>query len=529
MKRKKGLRIWGLSVISLLLLFAVACSNTATTANEPMAEPSGGKVSEGKPVKLRWLLAGPGKQADSDKVWAEFNKRLSQYLPNTTVEFEAIDLAKFEEKFKLVAASGENYDIAWTGYKNSLPDNVKRGAFLPLDELLEKSAPELKEALPDYMWEKMKFDGKIYAVPAYQQTWDTNVGIKLHKSLAEKFALDTGKLEETLASNEFITQEIYDQLGDYLQKLKDNNELRKGVSVETTAWLADKGTSSLYKDFVIAREDQSGKILLKYERPEYKMMIGNHAEWFKKGFIRKDVLSIQDRRADEKKEDGYVLYVTTQYNADPEFPQVSTNDMDSSSFGYPVISVPVTPKSYYIPSGDVSTHNAISASSNNPERAIQLLSLLYSEEGKDLYNLLVWGLEGVHYNKVSENRIETIDYVGQGTMSSKYGQWKWTIGNTFHSWLTQADADGLGEYVLASMNKAKVSPLVDFKINIEPVKNELAYIDAIVKEYNLSLYSGAVDNYEQRYQEFMDKLKKAGSDKVKEEFQKQINEYLSNK
>jgi putative aldouronate transport system substrate-binding protein len=44
----------------------------------------------------------------------------------------------------------------------------------------------------------------------------------------------------------------------------------------------------------------------------------------------------------------------------------------------------------------------------------------------------------------------------------------------------------------------------------------------------LSLQSGALPDYDKKYAEFIDKMKKAGSDKVIAEYQKQLDEYVKN-
>ncbi|MNI76196.1 hypothetical protein D3C73_1324090 [compost metagenome] len=150
-------------------------------------------------------------------------------------------------------------------------------------------------------------------------------------------------------------------------------------------------------------------------------------------------------------------------------------------------------------------------------------------KGKDLYNLLVWGLEGTHYKKTTDTRIETIGYAGQGTADAKYGLYKWAMGNVANSFETQADAEGYIKLFQEVNNKAIKSPVLGFKPNPETVKTQIAQVQAVVKEYALGLRSGALPDYEHRYKEFIDKMKKAGSDKVIVEYQKQLDEYVKSK
>ena len=62
---------------------------------------------------------------------------------------------------------------------------------------------------------------------------------------------------------------------------------------------------------------------------------------------------------------------------------------------------------------------------------MQLIGLMNTEKGKDLYNLLVFGIEGEHYTKVNDKEIQPIGYTSQPTSESPYGQYRFAIGNTF--------------------------------------------------------------------------------------------------
>ena len=70
---------------------------------------------------------------------------------------------------------------------------------------------------------------------------------------------------------------------------------------------------------------------------------------------------------------------------------------------------------HYIPYAASASNTAISINSKHPERAMQLIGLMNTEKGKDLYNLLVFGIEGEHYTKVNDKEIQPIGYTSQPT------------------------------------------------------------------------------------------------------------------
>ena len=194
----------------------------------------------------------------------------------------------------------------------------------------------------------------------------------------------------------------------------------------------------------------------------------------------------------------------------------------TKKFGYPILSFPLF-QDLCIPAERPSTSMGIPATAQDPVRSIKLLELLNTEKGKDLYNLLVFGIEGTHYKKVSETEIEWLDAAAPGaSIDNRYGYDAWAIGNTFNAYDTQYDTPGWKEYIKEEVNgTAKMCPLIGFSMDTAPIKLELAQYNAIMKEYEYLKY-GANDNYKELLEERNQKLKKSGSDKIVEEARKQV-------
>ena len=68
-----------------------------------------------------------------------------------------------------------------------------------------------------------------------------------------------------------------------------------------------------------------------------------------------------------------------------------------------------------------------------------------------------------------------------------------------------------------------------FTLDIEPIKNELKQIDAVVGEYAGILKTGAAEDPQNMYNVFVEKLIRAGDDKVIAEITRQIDEWRSSK
>ncbi len=497
---------------TVLLLLTAVTIFAGCTKMTTKSQNSNDKVS------LKWVFMGPGKQQDQEKVYAEFNERLKKYLTNTEVKFECYSSTEYAEKWKLMAAAGDEIDIAWTGYTLSIAEEVKKGAYLPLDDLIDKHAPTLKEELPKILFDKATYDGKIYMIPAYQMVTTMLPGMRLPIELANKYGLDTAKLQQVLISQPVLSEPFYSEFETFLEKVKKGGDIQKGIGVGSFEMLMSyKGIENLDAGFIIKKDDPSCKVYFFDELPEVKMYYEKLSQWYKKGYIRQDIQSVQNLRIDEGKKDGYIAWAHAYFK--------DIDKTETVRYGFPVTVIPAEDRNY-IPSGHTATGNAIARTSKNPERAIKLLELLNTENGKDIYNLLVYGIEGEHYNKVSDNKIETKYKTGSPSSSDAYGLQKWVMGNTFLSPETQIDPEGWNQYVKDLNETAEKSKLVGFKIDTSNIKVEVAQIKAISKEFKPTLRLGVAENVEELLNKHLEKSRNAGLEKVRAELQRQIDEYL---
>lgn len=172
---------------------------------------------------------------------------------------------------------------------------------------------------------------------------------------------------------------------------------------------------------------------------------------------------------------------------------------------------------------------AVSAYSKYPDQAFRVIEVINSEEGKDIYNLFAYGIEGKHYKVVDETTVEPIGYISQGDSSSPYGLWRWNTGNVKFAYaLTTENIKGelIDEVNLAPT--VKYATLTGFVPDTTEIETELAQLDTVFEEYK-SLNTGNLSDVEKSYAEYMEKAKKAGLEKVKKILQKQVDEFFANK
>ena len=68
------------------------------------------------------------------------------------------------KKMGIIINSRESYNLAFTcSWDNLYLGNVRKGAFLEIDKLLETKGKEIKSVIDERFWEGAKIDGKTYA------------------------------------------------------------------------------------------------------------------------------------------------------------------------------------------------------------------------------------------------------------------------------------------------------------------------------------------------------------------------------
>ncbi len=494
---------------------SVACILAATIMG---ALVSCGKQEEDDGnIRLKWVMPGPGIQNDSQLVWDEFNKRLQEYMPGVTVDFEIFPTADYSQQFMLMQTAGTTSDIA-NAYLLDFAKEVRNQTFMPIDEYSDILAGA-KEQIPEAVWDYMRVDGKLYGIPSYQMLC-VEQAIVVPAELAGKY-LDEEAFQAALWNKE-SKEPLWDEIEKFLEKCKEGGDLGYGFQWGTTV-RGSGYTNNLNYTYAIKDGDPEKKVVNIYTTDEEVSYAKRKAEWYKKGYIRKDALSAAD---DQKgKEGGYVMWQETasSFTAEKQL---------SAKYGMPVKTYFATNEdTWNMPIQYAALGNCIMTNSKHPEEAVKLLNLINSAEGKELYNLLVFGIEGKHYTKDSETRI-TVDYQALPDSSSPYGLYKWIVGNTKNAYEIQSEPEGYNDWVFDVQNAKAVTrapEFLGFSLDTSKISSKLAQISAVKAEYYPTLLVGATEDAEALFNEYKDKLNKAGEQEVIAEIQRQADEFLANK
>ncbi|KOS02603.1 ABC transporter substrate-binding protein, partial [Paenibacillus polymyxa] len=179
-KRKQRMSI----LIAVMVITALLAGCGGGSGNS--AQKANGEDDKSQKVQLQFYMLGDAPK-DLSTIEAEINKLAEKDL-NATVKFNYTTWTDWDQKYKLLLSSGQPIDLIFTADWTQYQAYAKKGAFLPLDDLLPKAAPALQKFVPQDMWDGVKIGGKIYTVPGTYKEYVTN-GFVWREDLREKYNL----------------------------------------------------------------------------------------------------------------------------------------------------------------------------------------------------------------------------------------------------------------------------------------------------------------------------------------------------
>ena len=518
-----------------------AADNTANTPEEqPAEQPEEPAEQPEEPAleqkTIQLMITGSGKQANSDKVWAAFNEQLQQYVPNTTVEFIDVSFDEYSEKFSQILASGEGVDLAWTGWLINKPQNIADGNLMPLDDLLAEYGQGIVDILGENVVEihRNAADGKLYYLPSWQGLVGDRRGWLVVTEIAE-LAGDTWIEDTEAALNKWRNnysedteafQAVLDQATKYLAAAKEAGKLGAGINTgRVFGWSMYNGTRSNPgvggAEIGIPFEDNTFTVIDGVASEHYKLYAKTMADWYKEGYIRSDIMSVDTSTLTMPK-NGEITDTTYVFSCDPYLTEAD-QDAVTADAGMDMTYLPVEENASLILGGD--TSYAIPYCADEPERAMMVLNAIYSQP--DLYNTLIYGIEGEDYTKNADGTITT-SYVGASpTADDSYGQLRHPEMD--HRLLQErAHQQRHRSQLLCGSGSAGSNRSGQPVPELHVRQNECrGYLREHPERLGPQIDNGvAGDNWEELYNNYMAARKDAGIEELVTEFQNQLNAYI---
>lgn len=447
---------------------------------------------------VTWYVPGT-MQSDINKVMDEVNKIAVPQI-GAKLKIEFFDESAYYEKISLCLASkSSDYDLCFVGFLNEYQNAVRKGSLLDLSEYIEEY-PSLKSSIPDYAWDMSKADGKIYGIPN-MQILATSLCWTFPQRLIDKYSINIDSIKNS------------DDVEPYLEIIKNSEPNLYPARIEwgPGTFKAPDFVEYFANSLVCVENDESGRLIAKatVDSEWYRKNVEKLNRWYKRGYIRKDIAAVNDDLID---------FYAGKYAAYIQKYKPGIEAQSDMSMNEEMVCVQIT-EPFVNSTATQSAMTGINKYSKNPEKAMEVINLVNTNP--EVYNLLCFGIEGEHYIKIGENKIKYIP-------DSKYApKAAWKFGNQFNAFTLEGESDDVWEQTEKINNNAKKSKIMGFTFNTEKINSELSECTAIKEEYP-AIENGSVDPKEY-FDEYRYKLKANGIDKIVQELQMQIDEFINAK
>lgn len=474
------------------LITSMLCICIAATALAGCGEKKTETVSSDDTIKVFTKLKN---RPDCALVSQELSKITSEKI-GTNVEFM---FGYDADKITLMLASNEQMDIGFDNLDTFI-DRVRQNAYVDITDMLKEKTPDLYNAIPEEFWEYTKIDGRNYAVPTYKEMGE-QWSLLVDKEIIEEHNIDISQINE-LKDAEVILEALKQH------PERSGYEILPDTTIHMNMALKEK-YDTVYNEFVVDRENPD-KIVHFMETQEYKDYVHLMRDWYEKGYIAKDITTRTDYESYHNTGDVGIIY--TQYQP---YSEIAFKD----SYNADLVAIHLTP----IVMSNTSMFGSlfgIYSKSKNVDKALKFLELWNTNP--DVKNMITYGIEGKHYDlingkaKIREGAFDL--YKMQNAIS----------GNMMISHILESEPDDKYEKYKEFNSKAIPAATLGFLPDMENISSKVGACANVISEYNPLLCCGAVDP-DQYLDKMLKALKNSGVDEVKQELQKQYDEWRSNK
>ncbi|MDQ6418037.1 ABC transporter substrate-binding protein [Paenibacillus sp. LHD-117] len=439
---------------------------------------------------------------DLAEVQNEMNKILADKI-GVQLKLVPIPSDSYNQQLNLMLLKNEPLDLFVTVTSDEINHMVLNWLLYPLADLLDSSGPDIKQAIGIPLLDSLKINGDIYSIPSVRD-WATSYGIIMRKDLADKHRIDPASIR-TMDDVEKALQTIKEREPGIVPIVPfQPSSIYSGLSGGTYDRLEDG--LGILPDY-----DNDLKVVNLYETDDYSNAINRIRSWYLAGYVAKDAAVSSDNGRELVRAGKAFSYFT------PIKPGVE--EQESRLTGKAMIAAPLT--SPTMTSSTIKLFGmSLSARSQHPQKAMELLNLLYSDSA--LLNLLNYGIEGKHYIKKTDQVIAYPPGVDSSDLGYSFHNYE--VGNQFISSIWETDDPDIWKKMNVFNQKAKKSKALGFSYDANPVGTEISAVQEVLDRYLSGLETGTLDPAE-TLPELQTALKAAGIDKIIAEKQKQLDEW----
>jgi len=516
-KKVRRLCLLFAAFLTVALMFG-ACGGGGQGSSGSSSSADSGTKTEDLPavedtldnVELLWYAFGFPDSATVEGLKAVTDKVNSIIQPQINATINLVLEPDLQEKMNVRIAANEYYDMVFSAFwLNDFYGHAARGAFADLNDALAKHGEYLFGSIPQAAWDAVNVNGKTLAVPSWRMAAG-NAAFLIRKDLADKYGFTPSR----------NTSKWQEDIETFLSLVRENDpQMTPMILYPDSAWASsiNAGYGYMGDRLVEVRVpgtlkagDSTLTVINEYETEDFKQFCIMMRKWRELGFLAED--SIVGDGAQQTADIQAGLVAAVQTANDPR--NIATTE---SNWGQEMLDIPQAAP-YMIGNMGAGSATAVGLNSKNVDRCVMLLSLINSDPV--LYNTFVYGVEGVHWNKVDGIFVEAIPDSGYRVDIIPY----WSNGGNQANMYPPIGTD---PDIIAKENDlmAKAVPcyINGFILDVEPIRTQIANTKAVGEELLRPLEHGMWEDVETKVQEYISQLKAAGSDDIIAELQKQLN------
>jgi ABC-type glycerol-3-phosphate transport system substrate-binding protein len=475
------------SIVLIILIISMLCGCTTTSIKND--------TQEKEPVKLIYYTIGTPDN-DLEKVQDALNNILRKKI-NVELEYIKINWEDYESRMNAIINTSSDYDIIFT-YDKQYVEYAKKGAFLSLNRYLDSTATGLYQAVDGRLWNAVTVNQNIYGVPTNKELATPEWWIYCQE-LVEKYNIDITKYN-SLESLEPLFKMIAELEPDYTVMQLDS-KVHNFFALSGWEYVMDSSVP-----LMVQSQDQQLQVVDIFETEMAESVLQTLRQYYLAGYINMDAAL---KESSEFKAGEKVFW--NMASGGPCSEVTWSNNRNYKVVAHQVGNAVITNES------SQGAIMAVNAFSKHPEAAVAFLNLLNTDA--EVRNLINYGIEGVHYTRDDDNRIVI-------AKNSGYSGVQYTQGNWFILDLTADDPIDKWEQYNDFNSKAVKSNLLGFTYDSSLFSEELEAIRKVNDKYYAGLMTGTLDT-EIFLPKFIEELKEAGIDRLRDELQSQIDKWLA--
>lgn len=508
MKMKKMQKLFLTAVLAGTMFLSGCGGHAEESASEAPGEEQAEEPAE---IVMTYITYGTEPQ-DLAKV----EKAISDYCLETVnckVSLKPVSIMEMSSQYTLWASSEEPVDLM-VMYQMDLGPYVSNNSILCLDDYMDY-APNIMACSKNSLFlAGGTYAGKQYAIPSISSSSGESRGFIVRSDLLDEIDYE---------KKDYYT---YEDLDDIMSKIKTNHpELiilgRAGTQGATNSrYMIDcdfLGVSNASVGVLIGED--STQIQNLFATEEYYEFLQWQQKWYQEGYISSDAATTSDSVVDWVRSGRCAGFV-------PASDAPGSVEGSAMALGYEMTLLNVIPSKVTTESYN-KFRWCVASNSKSPEKAMQVLDLMYAEDGI-LSNILMHGIEGEHYVREEGSRI--ISYPeGVDASTSPYPGGVDLYGDMRNVYVmdpnTEEYYDMCAEYTKKAEENKSVA--LGYVFESDAYTNEIAALTNVIAQYQDTLEYGMVTDLDASYAEFLTALENAGINKIIEGNQQQFDTWLA--